>query len=70
MTTPTEAKPAETPVKNEEKKAGAKTGAIVPAKTSPKMAPVDFDPRTLNPKENARLKIDAKQMPANLAILR
>ncbi len=27
---------------------------------------VDFDPKSLNPKENAKLKIDASLMPANL----
>ena len=27
---------------------------------------VDFDPKALDPKENAKLKIDASQMPANL----
>jgi serine/threonine-protein kinase len=29
-------------------------------------APVDFDPKTLNPKENSRLIIDATRMPSNL----
>jgi hypothetical protein len=29
-------------------------------------AMVDFDPKTLDPKENAKIKIDASQMPANL----
>ncbi len=33
---------------------------------SPVPAMVDFDPKALDPKENAKIKIDASQMPANL----
>ena len=40
-----------------------------PAETAPPApvsAIVDFDPKALDPKENAKIKIDASQMPANL----
>ena len=49
-TTPVETKPA----------------AKLVEKATPQPAMVDFDPKALNPKENARLKIDANQMPTNL----
>jgi serine/threonine protein kinase len=59
-------KPAAKPAEKEENAAGGKMGAIAPLKATPQPAMVDFDPKGLNPKENARLKIDANQMPANL----
>jgi serine/threonine protein kinase len=55
-------------------KAQPRTSAASPVTAAPataagsaeELAPLDFDPKTLNPKENARLKIDATQMPAGL----
>ncbi|MBZ5642145.1 MAG: protein kinase [Acidobacteriia bacterium] len=49
-------------------KSAAKVVADVPAKTAPKPEPatVDFDPKALDPKQNAKLKIDAGHMPAGL----
>jgi serine/threonine-protein kinase len=62
--------------KVEAKNAGAPTKApatspktpAAPAKApaEPQPAALDFDPKTLDPKLNARLKIDAKQMPAGV----
>jgi eukaryotic-like serine/threonine-protein kinase len=69
VTTPNGTKPAVVPAKKDERTTDAKTATIAPPKArQPELlpAPVDFDPRALNPKENARLKIDANQMPANL----
>ncbi|MBZ5662262.1 MAG: protein kinase [Acidobacteriia bacterium] len=43
-------------------KTAAKTGADSPAKA----AAVDFDPKALDPKQNAKMKIDAEHMPASL----
>lgn len=53
-------------------KSGAKTlaKAIPPAPpntaSAPELAAVDFDPKTLDPKTNARIKIDSKHMPNGL----
>lgn len=44
-------------------------GASLPAKSTPvapKIEPLDFDPMTLDPKQNAKLKIDAGGMPRGL----
>jgi eukaryotic-like serine/threonine-protein kinase len=35
----------------------------------PEIASLDFDPRTLDPKQNARLKIDAEHMPAGVEFM-
>lgn len=60
-------KPGVEPAQNNiDKKPDAKIGAIAKPKAVVEPPTVEFDPNTLNPKENARLKIDAKQMPANL----
>jgi hypothetical protein len=43
--------------------------AVVPAKapvTAPEPAALGFDPKALDPKQNAKLKIDSKQMPAGV----
>jgi eukaryotic-like serine/threonine-protein kinase len=70
------AKPAsEAPVKKTapparpEAKLAVKSSADSPAKAaaaSPEPAALGFDPKTLDPKQNARLKIDAGHMPASL----
>ena len=55
--------------KKTEKKAIAVAVPAPPPKAPPKpaeLAPVDFDPKTMNPKENSRLIIDATRMPPNL----
>jgi hypothetical protein len=68
-TKPAETKPAVLSPGKDAENADTKMGAIAPAKSrqpASQPANVDFDPKLLNPKENARLKIDANQMPANL----
>ncbi len=63
---------AASPVTTAPATAGPATAATATAATATtagsaeELAPLDFDPKTLNPKENARLKIDATQMPAGL----
>jgi hypothetical protein len=55
--------------KNSDAKADAKGAAAVPTKSAAPMpvpASVDFDPNALDPKQNAKLKIDAGHMPASL----
>ena len=55
--------------KKTDPKTEATSGADSPAKAAaamPEPAAVGFDPKTLDPKQNARLKIDAQQMPAGL----
>jgi tRNA A-37 threonylcarbamoyl transferase component Bud32 len=50
-------------------KAGTKPDTDAPAKAvpaKPEPAAVEFDPKALDPKQNAKLKIDAGHMPANL----
>jgi hypothetical protein len=62
-------KPAASAGKPVEKKAEAKAAPVAPPKAAPKSAetaPVDFDPRALNAKENSRLILDASRTPANL----
>jgi len=46
--------------------AAAPPSPVPPPAAAPAPAPVDFDPRTLDAKENARLKIDAGHMPAGM----
>jgi eukaryotic-like serine/threonine-protein kinase len=61
---PAAAEPADAEV------APKKPNAKVPVETAavpvPEPAPLGFDPKTLDPKQNARLKIDASQMPKGL----
>jgi hypothetical protein len=40
--------------------------AVAPHSPAPEPAPVDFNPKALDPKGNAKLKIEADQMPASL----
>jgi serine/threonine-protein kinase len=61
--------PAKVAEKKVEKKANPAPLPTPAPKALPKPAepePVDFDPKTLNPKENSRLIIDASHMPANM----
>lgn len=78
--TPPDAAPEETPdatapagAEVVPKKSNAKAQSkLAPAALSPAAvsthgpAPLDFDPKTLDPKQNARLKIDASQLPARV----
>jgi len=55
------------PMKTETKApATAKVSTIKPATPEPGPAALDFNPKSLDPKTNARLKIEAEKMPANL----
>jgi serine/threonine-protein kinase len=74
-TAPAAAKPAPaSPKKQETKVAAAEKpappkAAAPPPKAEPAVlgpAPLDFNPKSLDPKANARLKIEANQMPAGL----
>jgi serine/threonine-protein kinase len=60
--------PASAPTKVEKKVAPVPVAPVSPKATppAPKLAAVEFDPTTLNPKENSKLKIDANHMPATL----
>lgn len=61
--------PASASLLQKNPKADATSGTDSPAKAAavmPEPAAVGFDPKTLDPKQNARLKIDAQQMPAGL----
>lgn len=56
-------------VKKPATKVEAKVNAGPPPKAAavaPEPAALDFDPKALDPKQNAKLKIDAKRMPAGL----
>jgi serine/threonine-protein kinase len=61
---------AATPAPADADVAPKKPNAKVPVETAavpvPEPAALDFDPKTLDPKQNARLKIDATQMPKGL----
>ena len=73
---PTENTTAQKPdAKVQAKKVEAKADTAAPLKVAPKAAVpasvaapavVDFDPKALDPKENAKLKIDAEHMPPGL----
>ncbi len=72
---PAAAKPsADAPKKTETKVTAAEIAPAPKAVASPPMAvaappepaPVDFNPKTLDPKANAKLKIEADHVPANL----
>jgi len=62
------AAPAKAPVAPPVKTTPAVTPPVAKPveKAPPLSAMVDFDPKALDPKENAKIKIDASQMPANL----
>jgi serine/threonine protein kinase len=64
------ASPSAKPAKTEKMKPVVKTEMPQPKKTVPATAPepaaTDFDPKSLDPKENAKLKIDAERLPAGL----
>jgi serine/threonine protein kinase len=64
----TAAKPAPSAPKKADTKvpAAEKIPPPVTESPAPEPAAVDFNPKSLDPKENARLKIEADQVPANL----
>lgn len=65
---PTAAAPASSPsaTGKTDVKIVAKAISAAPSKAAPEPAAVDFDPKTLDSKTNARIKIDSKHMPAGL----
>jgi serine/threonine-protein kinase len=65
---------AKKPAAKIEAKVEAKAKALQPPKApvvapDPEPAALDFDPKTLDPKQNARLKIDAKRAPAGVELI-
>jgi hypothetical protein len=65
ISSPSSSVPAKNPTVAAEPKAAASLPAVVPP-VVPKIEPLGFDPKTLDPKQNAKLKIDADKMPKGL----
>jgi eukaryotic-like serine/threonine-protein kinase len=67
-TAPAATPPPSLPVMANVLEPNATTSGIssAPVETAPEPAPLDFDPKTLDRKQNARLEIDASRMPPDL----